>query len=68
MAQTKPVKTAIIGCGTISHIYMTNLKNKFRIIELVGRMNVQLCIHDFLPMRSSYHLQIKHRNCKQEGV
>jgi predicted dehydrogenase len=36
MSQTKPVKVAVIGCGTISHIYMTNLKNKFRITELIG--------------------------------
>jgi predicted dehydrogenase len=36
MAQVKPVKVAIIGCGTISFIYMTNLKNKFRITELAG--------------------------------
>jgi predicted dehydrogenase len=36
MSQTKPVKIAVIGCGTISHIYMTNLKNKFWITELVG--------------------------------
>lgn len=36
MSQKKPVKTAVIGCGTISHIYMTNLKNKFRIIDLAG--------------------------------
>lgn len=36
MSQVKPVKTAIIGCGTISHIYMSNLTNKFKVIELVG--------------------------------
>jgi predicted dehydrogenase len=45
MAQAKPVKVAVIGCGTISHIYMTNLKNKFRITELVG------CA-DLIPGRS----------------
>ncbi len=32
----KPVKTAVIGCGMISDIYMTNLKEKFYITELVG--------------------------------
>lgn len=32
----KPVKTAVIGCGMISDIYLTNLKNMFSIIELAG--------------------------------
>lgn len=32
----KAVKTAVIGCGMISDIYLTNLKNKFSIIDLVG--------------------------------
>lgn len=32
----KPVKTAVIGCGMISDIYLGNLKNKFYITELVG--------------------------------
>lgn len=31
-----PVKTAVIGCGMISDIYLENLKNKFNIIDLVG--------------------------------
>ncbi|MDR0555181.1 MAG: Gfo/Idh/MocA family oxidoreductase [Treponema sp.] len=35
MAQIKPVKAAVIGCGTISHIYMSNFK-KFAVIDLVG--------------------------------
>ncbi|GHU87593.1 dehydrogenase [Spirochaetia bacterium] len=45
MAQKKQVKTAVIGCGTISHIYMENIKNKFRILELVG-------CSDLIPTRS----------------
>lgn len=32
----KPVKTAIIGSGMISDIYMKNLKDTFSIIDLVG--------------------------------
>ena len=32
----KPVKTAVIGCGMISDIYLENLKNKFYITDLVG--------------------------------
>ncbi len=34
--QLKPVKTAVIGCGMISDIYLKNLKNRFYIIDLVG--------------------------------
>ena len=32
----KPGKTAVIGAGMISDIYLENLKNCFSIIELVG--------------------------------
>ena len=32
----KPVKTAVIGCGDISHTYLMNLKDTFSIIDLVG--------------------------------
>lgn len=32
----KPVKTAVIGCGMISDIYLKNLKEKFYITDLVG--------------------------------
>lgn len=34
MAQIKPVKTAVIGCGMISNIYIRNLQNLFSIIDL----------------------------------
>ena len=33
--QLKKVKTAVIGCGMISDIYLSNLK-KFEVIDLVG--------------------------------
>ncbi len=36
MAQHKKVKVAVIGCGTISKIYMENLTTKFSIVDLVG--------------------------------
>lgn len=36
MMKFKPVKTAVIGSGMISDIYLTNLKNMFSIIDLVG--------------------------------
>ena len=32
----KRIRTAIVGCGAISDIYMQNLKNRFSIVELVG--------------------------------
>ncbi|MDD3336473.1 MAG: Gfo/Idh/MocA family oxidoreductase [Eubacteriales bacterium] len=32
----QPVKTAVIGCGMISDIYLHNLKETFSIIDLVG--------------------------------
>ncbi len=34
--KVKKVKTAVIGCGMISNIYIKNLKNLFYIIDLVG--------------------------------
>ena len=33
---TRKVKTAVIGCGMISNIYIKNLKNLFHIIDLVA--------------------------------
>ncbi|MDO5445645.1 MAG: hypothetical protein Q4F31_08500 [Eubacteriales bacterium] len=32
----RKVKTAVIGCGAISGIYLENLKNMFSVIDLVG--------------------------------
>lgn len=46
MAQHKKVKAAVIGCGTISNIYMENLRSKFSIIDLVG-------CSDLIPERSA---------------
>ena len=36
MEKMKKVKTAIIGCGMISNIYIKNLKNLFSIIDVVA--------------------------------
>ena len=36
----KPMKTAVIGCGMISNIYIKNLKNLFYIIDLVAVADV----------------------------
>lgn len=32
----KIIRTAVVGCGAISDIYLKNLKNRFSIIDLVG--------------------------------
>jgi predicted dehydrogenase len=32
----QPVKTAVVGCGKISDAYLTTMRNKFKILELVG--------------------------------
>lgn len=42
MNNLKPVKTAVIGCGMISNIYIRNLKNLFHIIELVAVCDIRL--------------------------
>lgn len=36
MAPLKTMKTAVIGCGVISHIYLKNLCETFKITEVVG--------------------------------
>ena len=36
MAKMKKVKTAVVGCGVISEIYLTNMSSKFEILEVVG--------------------------------
>lgn len=40
MIEFKPVKTAIVGCGMISNIYIKNLKNLFSITDLVALCDV----------------------------
>ena len=36
MANTNPVKVAMIGVGAISGIYLKNITNVFKEVELVG--------------------------------
>ncbi len=36
MEKVKPVKTAVVGCGMISNIYIRNLKNLFQIVDLAA--------------------------------
>ena len=50
MARKTPVRTAVIGCGTISRIYMENLSKRFSIVELVG-------CSDLIPERSAVRAQ-----------
>ncbi|NMD37978.1 MAG: Gfo/Idh/MocA family oxidoreductase [Christensenellaceae bacterium] len=42
----KRVRTAVIGCGAISDIYLQNLKNMFSVIDLVGccDINIERCL------------------------
>ena len=32
----QPVKTAVVGCGSISDAYLSTMRSKFKILELVG--------------------------------
>ncbi|GHV43066.1 oxidoreductase [Spirochaetia bacterium] len=36
MDKIKKVKVAVVGCGVISEIYLTNMTSKFEILEVVG--------------------------------
>lgn len=45
MKEFKPMKTALIGSGMISGIYLKNMKENFKIIDLVG-------CSDIIPERS----------------
>lgn len=53
--QYKPVKTAVIGCGMISDIYLENLKNKFSIIDLVGCADI--VSEKALAQSQKYHIR-----------
>ncbi len=45
MAELKPMKAAVIGCGVISEIYLKNLCGFFQVIDVVG-------CSDIIPERS----------------
>lgn len=36
MATIQTMKTAVIGCGMISHVYIRNLLHRFSMIDLVA--------------------------------
>lgn len=50
MAKKRPVRVAVIGCGSISGIYMENLSRRFAIVELVG-------CSDLIPERAEKRAQ-----------
>ena len=42
----KTIRTAVVGCGAISDIYLQNLKSRFSIIDLVGCCDLDLARRD----------------------
>lgn len=42
----KTIRTAVVGCGAISNIYLKNLKSKFSIIDLVGCCDLDVARRD----------------------
>lgn len=42
----KTIRTAVVGCGAISDIYLKNLKSKFSIIDLVGCCDLDVARRD----------------------
>ena len=46
MKTFKPVKTAVIGCGMISKIYLENCVKRFNVLDVVG-------VSDIVPERSA---------------
>ena len=42
----KRIRTAVVGCGAISDIYLKNLKNSFSVIELAGCCDLDIARRD----------------------
>ena len=42
----RKIRTAVIGCGAISDIYLTNLKNMFLVIDLAGCCDLDIAKRD----------------------
>ena len=36
MKPFRPVKTAVIGCGMISEVYLKNMVTQFNVLDVVG--------------------------------
>ena len=41
MKEFKPVKVAVIGCGMISDIYLTNMTKRYNALEVVGSSDIK---------------------------
>ena len=41
MKEFKPVKVAVIGCGMISDIYLTNMTKRYNALEVVGCSDIK---------------------------
>lgn len=41
MKRFRPMKTALIGCGMISHVYLENCCKRFNILEVVGCSDIK---------------------------
>ena len=46
MKPFRPVRTAVIGCGMISDVYLSNLTKRYNAVEVVG-------VSDIKPERSA---------------
>ena len=61
MANTNPVKVAMIGVGAISGIYLKNITNVFKEVELVG-------VCDLIPERAEKGVQtVKEYICRRKS-
>ncbi len=47
MKPFRPVRTAVIGCGMISDVYLSNLTKRYNAVEVVG-------VSDIKPERSGF--------------
>ncbi|GHT91202.1 oxidoreductase [Spirochaetia bacterium] len=61
MSSIKKVKVAVVGCGTISEIYLTNMTSKFEILEVVGCCDI---IKERMERRSK-QFNIKQMNIEE---
>ena len=61
MANTNPVKVAMIGVGAISGIYLKNITNVFKEVELVG-------VCDLIPERAEKGVQTVKSSTSKQGA
>jgi predicted dehydrogenase len=58
MGKLKKVKVAVVGCGVISEIYLTNMTSKFEILEVIGCCDI---IKERMEKRAN-QVNIRHMN------